>query len=99
MVGVGGSSPLGRTKSLKSFFCSEIANQFFIRKLSSELQSLLLFALFRRPNVIINSHNHFLIHFTEINLYNTTQFIVEWFQHINLLNAEKLQIDSMHKLT
>ncbi|KMW74397.1 hypothetical protein TI10_00990 [Photorhabdus luminescens subsp. luminescens] len=60
--------------------------------------SLLKSASFSQSIVIINSHNHFSIHFTEISLYNTAQFTVEWFQHINLPNTEKLQINRMYKL-
>ncbi len=114
MVGVGGSSPLGRTKStnLFSYFYYLLvilsllaASKYTVSCLQavsamSYNPSLLRSASFFQFIVIINSHNHFSIHFTEISLYNTAQFIVEWFQliNINLPNTEKLQTNRMYKL-
>ncbi|MCC8466589.1 MULTISPECIES: hypothetical protein [Photorhabdus] len=46
----------------------------------------------QRGNLKDDGYNHFSIHFTEISLYNTAQFRVEWFQLIDLPNTEKLQI-------
>ncbi len=104
MVGVGGSSPLGRTKSTNLFsyfyyllvaFDPLTLSKYTVgclQKVSSMSYnpSLLRSASFFQFIVIINSHNHFSIHFTEISLYNTAQFTVEWFQLISLPNTEKL---------
>ncbi len=98
MVGVGGSSPLGRTKFLRlipvvspdyeKFIQHFKLTHCFLYENFTINHGLLLQAWsFFHFTVIINLHNHFLIHFTEITLYNTAQFIVEWFQHINLPNA------------
>ncbi|WP_289996269.1 hypothetical protein [Photorhabdus laumondii] len=52
----------------------------------------------QRGNLKDDGYNHFSIHFTEINLYNTAKFRVEWFQLIDLLNTEELQINRMYTL-
>ncbi len=120
MVGVGGSSPLGRTIHLMyPIFLSRSRTRlkfsysyvvllskrlifhflmlYFSKSFSAVAQQLADFTdmnMFIFHSFQINlSKNHFLIHFTEISLYNTLLSLVEWFQPINLPNPEKIADD------
>ncbi len=118
MVGVGGSSPLGRTIHLISsflFICSitvtfliatriRYKNAFLIHNIQAAKNYFFTVAQqlsdFSDMNMLICYsfkinffQNHFLIHFTEISLYNTPLSLVEWFQPINLPNPEKIADD------